>query len=322
MPARSNTTDHAQSRGSENGGRWKGGGRGGGSIKVGDIPGSEASNALLLTADLVDTSGVAVDGTATDVDNVTLTGDEIILRAASIGSGGDVDNGLWQVPLDPADPWVRYRQDLHKDGLTVLIRDGAAQARGAVSPLVDFAGMEDTHWLLVTDDPIDIGTDSIEFRQLPTHDGIKLQYTTGGTIAIPGVGTWQVPFDQVAHGGPLNDCAGLYLTPTLGAGAHITADYSALYYADVSILCGMPSGAAVVAVDLYIGPTAGAGAAYQQVIQHSVGTTDERFHGGSLVRLAGDDLEKLEVHVYDPAGAGFNLTVVDLYVDLYTVARR
>lgn len=320
MPTRVDLPYNSVSRDAENGGRWKGGNSG--EIVVGDRPGSIASNALLLYADLVDTFGVAVDGTATTVDNVTLVGDEIVLRASDIGAtGGHIDNGLWRVPADPTDPWTRHRTDLHQDGLTVVIRDGTAKARGTSSPLVDFGGMQETHWILTTRSPV-LDTDKVEFRQLPTHDGMKITYG-GGTLVIPAAGTLIVPFDGIGNGGAFGtDLNGLYYTLVTGIGANLTAEYSAHYYVDVSIYGSRTSGAGPIAAEIHVGPTAGAVALYQEVIHHNMTTTDERFHGGSLVRLAGEDLERIEIHLSDPAGVGFTYTCNEIYMDIITVARR
>lgn len=321
MPARTKLPYNAVSRDSENGGRWK---TGGGSTQTvyGDTSGSVVTNASLVVADLVDVVGVAVDGTATAVDNVALVGGEIVLRTAGVGLGGQVDNGLWEVPSPPISAWRRYRQDLHTDGLPVFVRDGAASARGAVAPLVDFGGYRDTLWKLTTD-VFTLGTDPIEFRQLPTHDGLKLRYTLGGPILIPGVGTWRVPFDTVGQAGAFTtDLGGLYLTETLGVGANVTATYSGLYRVGVSIFGSRTTGAGPIAAEVHIGPAGGAVALYQTVIHHNMTTVDERYYGETLVRLAGDDLEQIQIHISDPAGAGFTYTAADIYVDITTVTRR
>lgn len=298
------------------------GDEGGSAVTVVGRAGSIVTNASLVTADLCDVVGVAVDGTATDVDNVTLTGGEIILRTANIGTGGDIDNGLWLVPSDPTQAWDRYREELHTDGLPVFVRGGAASARGAIAPLVDFGGYRDTLWKLTTD-TFTLGTDPIEFRQLPTHDGLKLRYTLGGPILIPGVGTWWVPFDTVGQaGGFTTDLGSLYLTETLGAGANVTATYSGLYRVGVSIYGSRTTGAGPIAAEVHVGPAGGAVALYQTVIHHNMTTIDERYYGETLVRLAGDDLEQIQIHISDPAGAGFTYTAADIYVDITTVARR
>lgn len=284
---------------------------GGSDVTVFGDSGQIVTNALLVFADLIDTSGVAVDGTATDVDNVTLGGGEIVLRAANIGAGGDVDNGLWRATADGV-AWSRYREDLHVDGLVVVVKRGDADVAGATSPNVPYRGLRETMWTLITDNPFELGTDAVEFRQMTTLDSLKLTYdapvTPGFTpIVVPPGGAVSVPLDTV-------DIAGLYHdTTSLPSTTH---EYSGVFYVDLSLLVDIPSTPVLLGADVYV-----AGAQVQNLITKTIGST-ERVHGGVNIRVAGDDLDTIQFRFTDPGGAGYTINLISAYADINLRERR
>jgi hypothetical protein len=305
-------------------GRGGDGGRGGTGTTTTVIGGSGqvVTNASAIIADLVDVNETSRGGLATHVDNTELVGGEIILVASpgtpsgGLGSSGEgyPYNHLWRVPA-LGEAWVRYREDLHRRGMTVVVKGGAASARGATGSNVDFGGYAGTTWVLDTEGPYDLDTDYLVFRQMPTSDGAKMNYS-GGTLALPAASAGiEVPFDSYeAESGE-----GIYSPPLhfQNAAGEVVARYSGLYYVDISLKCSAAAAQSLV-VQLWID-----GANYQEVIATPIGTTVQRYHAGCLVRLAGDGQEFVSFAAIDPTGTGYNLTVAaGTYMNIHLVARR
>jgi hypothetical protein len=323
MPRRSKAGHAEISRAQINGEiRGTGGGIGSTTTIIGGS-GQVVTNATAIIADLVDVHEVNRSGMTTHVDNVELQGGEIILVASpgtpsgGLGSSGEgyPYNHLWQVPSDPGDEWTRYRADLHRRGMTVVVKGGAASARGATGSNVDFGGYAGTTWVLDTEGPYDLDTDYLVFRQMPTSDGAKMNYS-GGTLALPAAAAGiEIPFDSYeAESGE-----GIYSPPLhfQNAAGEVVARYSGLYYVDISLKCSAAAAQSLV-VQLWID-----GANYQEVIATPIGTTVQRYHAGCLVRLAGDGQEFVSFAAIDPTGTGYNLTVAaGTYMNIHLVARR
>lgn len=286
---------------------------GGGSYEAPSIALEEVvTDALLVTANLCDVNGVAVDGTATHVDNTPLADGLIVLRAFP---GGDPDNGLYIVRM--GSPWERYRTELHRDGLVVVVTEGTEAAATATSPLEPFGGYQESFWQLTTKAPITIGTTALDFRQVSMMEGTSI-YDDGGGLGIGNIAVPPLPAGKiVGWAGFFPDCDSRHIVPLFGAAGTISATYSGLYRVSFSILCSHATGGVVLAVGLFRN-----GIFQKELIRSWVDTTDLRFHGGTNVRIAGDDLDTLQFRLYDPAGVGFILNVTEVYADIDLVTRR
>jgi hypothetical protein len=261
------------------------------------------TNSLLVQAHLVSVGPAALDGTTTVVDGWDPDGLDVLLQAQA----DPTENGLWRA-YNGAD-WVPINSAAHVDGVMVNILGGDVY--------------HDTTWRLVTDNPIARGTTALTFYQWPPLDHAKATTIAGQALLVGAVGftpvfgaEWVFPAGTFPNGelnpihvGPADLAAGTF---TFGP-----FRYSGNYNVGCSILCGFPTGAAIVAVALLKN-----GVYEQELIRRWVTATDERHYGASNVTVDAVAGDVLSVQFFDPAAAGYLLTLSEMYVDLVAGNRR